>query len=78
MITVQPVQIELREWADRTVGIVQRFGFSQRLLDDDWVGWGMALVQQLSQAGKGGSIPRPDQFSDWRAWAVRINQVIAQ
>lgn len=73
--TIQPVQMSLKDWADRTTGIVQKFGFLQQIADDDWVAWGMNLVKVLSQV-KGGQIPRPDQFSDWRTWAVRINQVI--
>lgn len=74
---VQPVGITLHDWADRTTGIVQIFGFREKLIGDDWQRWGMNLVQVLSRV-KGGQIPRADQFKDWREWAVRINAVIQQ
>lgn len=71
-----PVGISLQDWADRTTGIVQRFGFNRRLMgDDDLVDWGMDLVQNLAQV-KGGQIPRPDQYADWRDWALAVNRKI--
>lgn len=71
-----PVNVTLQEWADRTTGIVQKFGFNRRLMgEDDLLPWGMDLVQQLSQV-KGGQIPRPDQYDDWRDWALAVNRKI--
>lgn len=75
--TIRPVNISLQDWADRTTGILQKFGFRQRLMGDDWVPWGMNLVQIMARV-RGGQIPRPDQFKDWRDWALRLNQVIGK
>lgn len=76
MILINPAGMTLRDWADRSTGIFQKFGFRQRLIDDDdLVKWGMNLVYVLARV-KGAQIPRPDQFQDWREWAVRLNQAI--
>lgn len=75
MILINPVGMTLHDWADRSSGIFQQFGFRQRLLGDDWVRWGMNLIYVLAH-DKGALLPRPDQFKDWQTWAVRLNQAI--
>lgn len=75
MILINPVAMTVKDWADRSTGIFQQFGFRQRLLGDDWVRWGMNLIYVVGRS-KGGHLPRPDQFPTWQQWAVRLNQAI--
>lgn len=76
MILITPIGMDLKSWADRSMNIFQKFGFRERLMDDDWKKWGMRLYFVLTRV-RGGAIPRPDAFEDWREWAVRLNRVIA-
>lgn len=65
------------EWADRSYPAFQQYGSVIQALDNDhWQDWGSAVISipGISQLGA----PSPYQFSDWKDWATRLNQVLNQ
>lgn len=75
MILIRPYGLSLKEWCDRTVGILQQLGFTAQLNGNDWRGWGLALMR--SAVSNKGQIPNPYAFNDWQEWAVRVNGVLS-
>lgn len=65
------------EWADYMYPTMEYFGVPARLMDEgDWQNWANGLLSIGSLAELG--VPHADQFTDWRDWAMRFNDVINQ
>lgn len=69
MIT-QPTGLPLREWADRVILDLERFGTFSKLEGPDWQNW---AAQFLNCIGLGPyNLPSPYYYDDWRDWAERF------
>lgn len=75
MILINPVGMDLQTWADRTVQLLERFGFKTRLVGDDWQKWGLTLLATMCRVQ--GPLPDPRGFKDWREWAQRLIGALA-
>jgi hypothetical protein len=63
--------ISAREWFDQTSGLFARVIPPMKLESEDkWKDW--AVYARLFQP----QIPDPFQFTDWKRWADRFNQVM--
>lgn len=70
---IDPRYMDVVEWTDRMAQILP-FTVS-RLLDEAlWQDWAFKLVQEPQIAAY--NPPSPAQFTDWREWAERLNQVV--
>ena len=76
--TVDPRIVDnVVQWADFMWPTIERFGQPARLMDgDDWQIWASGLLSLAPLAKLG--VPSSYQFSDWREWAMRFNDVINQ
>ena len=66
-----------RDWADYSYPDLERYGAIVKVDDDsNWQNWAAGLLSLNGIAAVGA--PDPYQFSDWREWAMRFNQIINQ
>ena len=77
-MTVDPRFIPtFRDWADYSYPDLERYGAIVKVDDDsNWQNWAAGLLSLNGIAAVGA--PDPYQFSDWREWAMRFNQIINQ
>lgn len=73
---VDPHFVSLREWADFMVPNLEQFGNLGRL--DDETQWKVWASELLNLSSISGNIPNPYQFDDWRTWAARCVQNLAE
>lgn len=69
---IDPRYMTVQKWADAMVPTLEQYGNLGRLLDETkWQEW---ACQLLTLPKISGSVVDPRGFSDWRAWAMRLNQ----
>jgi hypothetical protein len=76
--TVDPRLVDnVVQWADFMWPTIEDFGVPSRLMsENDWQNWAAGLLSIASFAQLG--VPNAYQFTDWREWAMRFNDVINQ
>ena len=74
MIGINPIDMDVMEWADKMVPFLLPYGGFSEKLDDPahWKEWANAVI--LINNKWQGVAPHPDQFDDWREWAQRFLQ----
>lgn len=76
MIKIDPRGLSVREWCDRMVpNLASQVAPMKLDREEDWREWAIHVVQLLSRDLRGATLPDPYQFTDWREWARRFNQV---
>jgi hypothetical protein len=71
-ITVDPRILDAREWAARTIPLLQPFGTIPQLRNPDgWREWAAFVVSLPAIAAS--SAPRPERFAQWSDWALAFN-----
>lgn len=70
---IDPRGMSVYQWTDAMSFQLADTGVTimKLLRESDWVIWARNLLNNVEFSGL--SIPDPDQFSDWREWAVRFN-----
>lgn len=78
MNVIDPREVDAMEWFDSTIDLLSSIIPPMILRDHEreWREWGYHVRQTLSIRGI--LTPDPDAFPDWRDWAFRFNQIIAQ
>lgn len=65
------------EWTDRMIPILdERIQMGRLFNNEDWQAWasGLLMFNQFSNL----NLPNPYQFSDWKDWAMRFNEIYDQ
>lgn len=76
IIPINPAGMTLRDWTDRMVGILSKYGVRMRLMrDDEWKTWAIYVNRVMSKTK--GQLPDPRGYEDWRQWAQRLNGVLS-
>lgn len=72
MIGINPVDMDVIEWADKMVPFLLPYGgFTTKLEDPErWQDWASAVIMINNEWQ--GTAPNPFQFTDWRDWAERF------
>lgn len=66
-----------QEWSDYMYPTLQEYGVvAQFMPGEDWKNWAAGLLSINGIAQRG--VPVPYQFSDWKDWAVRLNDALNQ
>lgn len=77
VFTVNPMFMTPREWTDAMMTNLEQFGNIGRLDDEKkWQEWATQLLNLPKLAGS--IVPDPYQFDDWRAWARRCIENLAE
>lgn len=78
MATIDPrLTPTFREWAEFSYPTLEVYGPVQQVLSEhDWQNWGAGLLSNPGIARLGA--PNPYQFSDWKLWATRLNELLNQ
>lgn len=76
--TVDPRLVDnVVQWADYMYPTIEQFGVAVQLNNErDWQDWASGLLSLAPLAKVG--VPNAYQFSDWREWAMRFNEMINQ
>lgn len=71
---IDPRFMEVTEWADRMVPVLnQRGGDVGRLQSpEEWQQWALSVI--LNNQKWQATVPNPYQFNHWREWAERFLQ----
>lgn len=65
------------EWSDYMNPTLEEFGTVGRLLvEGDWKNWAAGVISLPGISALGP--PSPYQFTDWKDWAFRFNDVLNQ
>lgn len=77
VLIISPAFMTAQQWADSMVPNLEQFGNIGRLEDEKkWRDWATQLLNLPKLAGS--IIPDPYQFDDWRAWARRCVENLAE
>lgn len=76
MIGIDPRFMEVVEWTDRMIPIVNQKGGDVGRLEhpDQWQEWARSVI--LNNQKWQATVPNPYQFKDWRDWAERFLQTV--
>jgi len=76
--TVDPRIVDnVIQWADYMYPTIQQYGVGAQLMaESEWQEWAGGLLGLAPLAKLG--VPNAYQFTDWREWAMRFNDVINQ
>lgn len=75
--TIDPAYMSVQEWADNMVPALEQFGNLGRLWsEDEWRNWAAQLLNLPALSGS--IVPDPYDYEDWRMWAQRLNQNLAE
>ena len=74
---ISPQFMSVREWTDFMTPNLDQFGNLGRLMrDEGWREWGAQLLNMPALSGS--IVPDPYLFDDWRAWALRLCENLAE
>lgn len=75
MSIIQPDGLTLMQWTDYTGDGLTAYGPVPRLEDETrWQDWGATVLGMGTLRDT--MFPNPYNFTDWREWADRFNQVL--
>jgi hypothetical protein len=72
---IDPRPLSLTDWCDVMTFVLQKALTPPILLDPDhWKEWARVVIQSPGIAKF--HPPRPDNYEDWKEWAIRFIQVV--
>jgi hypothetical protein len=76
MLLIDPRHLPIAVWANQTARQLAGYGTIPKLTDEaQWQSWAN-LMQQLPGLS-GVTLPWPQAFTNWRAWALQFGQAIS-